>query len=79
MENTAETSSTSSFSYTEQEARDKNIEEYNAAADAYTSWSNDNILMQHLCYYSTFNELEKDGIEGKVFLEVGCGPCPIGR
>jgi len=23
-------------------------------------------------------ELEKEGIEGKTFLEVGCGPCPIG-
>ena len=69
----------SSSSYTAQEARDKNIDEYNAAADAYTSWSNENILMQSLCYYSTFNELEKEGIEGKTFLEVGCGPCPIGR
>lgn len=35
--------------------------------------------MQHLCYYSTINELEKEGIEGKTFLEVGCGPCPIGQ
>jgi 2-polyprenyl-3-methyl-5-hydroxy-6-metoxy-1,4-benzoquinol methylase len=21
----------------------------------------------------------KEGIEGKTFLEVGCGPCPIGQ
>lgn len=35
--------------------------------------------MQHLCYYSTIAELEKEGIEGKTFLEVGCGPCPIGQ
>jgi SAM-dependent methyltransferase len=25
------------------------------------------------------NELKKDGIEGKTFLEIGCGPCPIGQ
>jgi len=30
-------------------------------------------------YYSTFNELSKEGIEGKTYLEIGCGPCPIGR
>ena len=24
-------------------------------------------------------EMEKEGIEGKTFLEVGCGPCPIGQ
>ena len=72
-------SSSSSSPYTEQEARDKNIEEYNAVADLYTAWSNENLLMQHMCYYTTFNELEKEGIEGKTFLEVGCGPCPIGR
>jgi ubiquinone/menaquinone biosynthesis C-methylase UbiE len=35
--------------------------------------------MQKYCYYSTFAELEKEGIEGKTFLEVGCGPCPIGQ
>jgi ubiquinone/menaquinone biosynthesis C-methylase UbiE len=35
--------------------------------------------MQKYCYYSTFKELEDEGIEGKTFLEVGCGPCPIGR
>jgi len=29
----------------EQEARDKNIEEYNKAADAYDQWSASNILM----------------------------------
>ena len=32
-----------------------------------------------MCYYSTFNELKNEGIEGKTFLEVGCGPCPIGQ
>jgi len=29
--------------------------------------------MQNYCYYSTFNELKKAGVEGKTFLEVGCG------
>jgi len=24
-------------------------------------------------------ELQKFGIEGKTYLEVGCGPCPIGK
>ena len=28
---------------------------------------------------STFNELKKEGIEGKTYLEVACGPCPIGQ
>ena len=37
------------------------------------------MLMQKYCYYSTFAELEKEGVEGKTFLEVGCGPCPIGQ
>ena len=59
-------------------SRDKNIEEYNKTADSYEKWSQTNILMQRYCYYSTFQELEKEGIEGKTFLEVGCGPCPIG-
>ena len=60
------------------EAREKNIKEYNKTADEYEQWSKENILMQKLCYYSTFNELKKEGIVGKTFLEVGCGPCPIG-
>ena len=64
--------------YDEQQARDKNIEEYNKAADAYDQWSKVNILMQRYCYYSTFQELINDGIEGKTYLEVGCGQCPIG-
>ena len=63
---------------TSQEARDKNIEEYNKTADAYDLWCQENILMQKYCYHSTFAEMEKEGIEGKTFMEVGCGPCPIG-
>ena len=35
--------------------------------------------MNNYCYYSTFKELELEGVEGKTFLEVGCGPCPIGQ
>ena len=35
--------------------------------------------MQRYCYYSTFKEMIDDGIEGKTFLEVGCGQCPIGQ
>jgi hypothetical protein len=55
------------------------VSNYSAAVDAYTQWSNENIVMQHLCNYSTLNELEKEGIQDKTFLEVSCGPCPIGR
>ena len=65
--------------HSETEAREKNIDEYNKTADEYEQWSKENILMQKLCYYSTFNELKNEGIEGKTFLEVGCGPCPIGQ
>ena len=35
--------------------------------------------MKNMCYYSSINEIKKEGIEGKTFLEVGCGPCPIGQ
>ena len=35
--------------------------------------------MNRYCYYSTFQELINDGIEGKTYLEVGCGQCPIGQ
>ena len=62
-----------------EQARDKNREEYNSTAAAYDEWQASNVLMQHYCYYSTINEIEKEGIEGKTFLEVGCGPCPVGQ
>ena len=62
-----------------EEARTKNIDEYNQQADAYNEWCAKNLLMQRYCYYSTFKEMENEGIEGKTFLEVGCGPCPIGQ
>jgi len=65
--------------YTEASAVSKNRDEYNQSADAYERWSEKNIIMQKYCYYSTLNELENEGIRGKTFLEVGCGPCPIGQ
>ena len=64
---------------TVREAVDKNIDEYNPTAGDYDSWCKEAVLMQQICYYSTFNELEKDGIQGKTYMEVGCGPCPIGK
>ena len=53
--------------------------EYNTNADKYEKWCQEDLSMQKLAYYSTIAELEKEGIEGKTFLEVGCGPCPIGQ
>ena len=38
--------------------------------------------MSHLIRNAVRNAikgLEKEGVEGKTFLEVGCGPCPIGK
>ena len=65
--------------HSEVSAISKNVDEYNKGADAYDQWCASNILMQRYCYYSTFKEMEQEGIEGKTFLEVGCGPCPIGQ
>jgi len=65
--------------YTDENAVSKNRDEYNQSADAYERWCKKNILMQKYCYYSTFKEIENEGIRGKTFLEVGCGPCPIGQ
>lgn len=36
-------------------------------------------MMQNIHYYSQLNELTLEGVEGKTFLEIGCGPCPIGQ
>ena len=63
---------------TSEQAREKNIDEYNKTADKYDNWCKTNTTMQQMCYFSTFDQLEKEGIEGKTFLEVGCGPCPVG-
>jgi ubiquinone/menaquinone biosynthesis C-methylase UbiE len=62
-----------------EQAREKNVEEYNTTANAYDEWSMSNMLMQEYCYYSTINELSKEEIKGKTFMEVGCGPCPQGQ
>jgi len=48
--------------YSHQEARDKNKEEYNKTASAYDEWSANNLLMQKYCYYSTFNEMQEEGV-----------------
>jgi hypothetical protein len=63
---------------TNEQACNKNREEYNLTADFYDQWQNSNLIMQEYCYYSELDQLEKLGIFDKVFLEVGCGPCPIG-
>lgn len=65
--------------YDTQEARDKNRDEYDRAAKAYDEWALGSMVMQNWCYYSTVDSIAQHGIEGKTFLEVGCGPCPIGQ
>jgi ubiquinone/menaquinone biosynthesis C-methylase UbiE len=61
------------------EARDKKKEEWDQMAGLYEKWCQKSVLMQQMSYYSSINELEKDGIEGKTFVEIGCGPCPMGQ
>lgn len=78
ISNSQETAATGG-GYSIEGARDKNRDEYNKGADAYTLWQETNVLMQHQCYYTAINELQQEGIEGKTFLEVGCGPCPMGQ
>ena len=51
------TDNSSPVQLSEEQARDKNRDEYNQTADDYDAWQADNILMQKLCYYSTINEL----------------------
>lgn len=41
-------------------------------------WEKEDVYMNQVSYYSTLNEIKKEGIEGKTFLEAGCGPCPLG-
>ena len=65
--------------YSAAEARDKNRDEYNETADDYNIWAENSILMQQQSYYAGFNEMLQDGIEGKTFLEIGCGQCPCGQ
>lgn len=65
--------------YSEEQARTKNKEEYSSQANIYADWQANNTCMQKLHYYSSFNELRKEGVEGKTFLEIGCGTCPVGQ
>ena len=32
-----------------------------------------------MCLTVLLNEMDNIGIEGKVFMDIGCGPCPIGQ
>jgi len=52
---------------------------FNTIANKYSEWCREDPNMQKISYYSTLAELENEGVEGKTFLEVGCGPCPIGQ
>lgn len=65
--------------YSRESAQAKNSVEYDGQAELYFNWQQDHICMQKLHYYTTINELKKEGIEGKTFLEIGCGHCPIGQ
>ena len=47
-------------------------------AQLYDRWSQQSPLMLNYSYYSTLQEIATEGIPGKTFLEVGCGPCHIG-
>ena len=65
--------------YSATEARDKNRNEYNETADVYTVWGETSLLMQQQSYYAGFQEMMKEGVQGKTFLEIGCGFCPCGQ
>lgn len=63
------------------ELRSLNDELYGShtAATEYESWEENNVIMQEYCYYTIMNELSNIGINDKTFMDVGCGPCPIGQ
>ena len=63
------------------ESRALNDEVYgcHTAATDYESWEENNVIMQEYCYYTIMNELSNIGIKDKTFMDVGCGPCPIGQ
>lgn len=65
--------------YTQEQAIQKNKDEYTSQADLYAHWQATNVTMQKINFYTTFQEIRKEGVEGKTFLEVGCGQCPIGQ
>ena len=45
----------------------------------YESWEEQDVIMQEFSYYTIMNELSNIGINDKIFMDVGCGPCPIGQ
>ena len=63
------------------ESRALNDEVYgcHTAATDYESWEENNVIMQEYSYYTIMNELSNIGIKDKTFMDVGCGPCPIGQ
>ena len=65
--------------FSQSEAASKNRDEYNLTATSYNTWCEQNVVMQKFCYHSCINELKIEGIKGKVFAEIACGPCPIGK
>ena len=48
-------------------------------ATDYETWEEQNVIMQEFSYYTIMNELSNIGIKDKIFMDVGCGPCPIGQ
>ncbi len=48
-------------------------------ATDYESWEEKNVIMQEFNYHTIMNELSNIGIKDKLFMDVGCGPCPIGQ
>ncbi len=48
-------------------------------ATDYESWEEQDVIMQEFSYYTIMNELSNIGIKDKIFMDVGCGPCPIGQ
>jgi len=63
----------------DQQTTDQEAIYFEELAMMYDRWSQSAPIMQKYSYYSILNEIKKEGdIQGKTFLEVGCGPCPIG-
>ena len=44
----------------ENQSRDKNKLEYNSTANQYEQWASSDPVMQHMSYYSTITEIEKE-------------------
>lgn len=65
--------------FSQADAASKNRDEYNFTAISYNTWCEQNIIMQKFCYHSCINEMKIEGIQDKVFAEIACGTCPIGK